>query len=103
MMAADLFAAAPQPVDHRCLGCGKVHPGAREVRLIDGRLVSSFSEEWRHECEARSILDIPGVHARQAHLSKIADKRGQKIADRLKATMMVIWNQRQAAAGSYPR
>lgn len=84
------------------MGCGTVHPGAREVRLHDGRLVSSFSEDWRQECEARSVLDIPGMGNRQTHLAKIEQKRGKKAADGLRAVMLAIWKQRQAAAGSYP-
>lgn len=29
------------------------------VTLIDGRVVDSYSEEWRAECEARAILAMP--------------------------------------------
>ena len=37
------------------------------VSLYDGRVVDSYSEEWRAECEARSILAMP-LHKRQQFL-----------------------------------
>lgn len=48
------------------------------VTLVDGREVPSDSEEWRHECEARHVLNLPNKLARQALLSKIEEKRGDK-------------------------
>lgn len=92
----DLFASVPKPIDHRCLGCGQVHPDAREVTLVDGRTVSSYSEEWREECEARSILNIPGLERRQARLDRIERTRGKASADQLRAVMLAIWNARTA-------
>src|SRR3954471_8925253 len=32
---------------------------ARNVRLLDGRIVKSDSEPWRHQMEAESILKMP--------------------------------------------
>lgn len=94
-MTGDLF---PPAVDHRCRGCGNVHPGAREVTLHDGKVVSNYSEEWRLECEARSILAMPGVWRRQNFLALIEKKRGAKVADTLKARMLAIWELEKAAA-----
>lgn len=87
----DLFGAAPQPVDHRYLGCGKHHPDAVEVTLVDGRKVSSYSEEWRHECEARSILNIPKLYRRQMHLQDVEKWRGKATADALRDTMLELY------------
>lgn len=93
---ADLFASLPQAVDHRCLGCGKVHAGAREVALVDGTVVSNYSEAWRIECEARAILNTPGLDRRQARLDRIERSRGKVTADQLRKAMLDIWNARQA-------
>lgn len=93
----DLFAALPQAVDHRCLGCGKPHADAREVTLVDGTVVSSYSEAWRHECEARAILAIQPLARRQRTLDNIERHRGKKVADALRDTMLEIWNARTAA------
>lgn len=35
------------------------------VKLIDGRVVSTWSEEWRIECLARSIAKQPHLHLRR--------------------------------------
>lgn len=92
----DLFASIPQAVDHRCLGCGKVHAGAREVTLADGTVVSNYSEAWRIECEARSILNMPTLAKRQARLDHIERTRGRVAADQLRKAMLDVWNARQA-------
>lgn len=53
------------------------------VTLIDGRQVDSYSEEWRHECEARYVANLPNREARQAYLAYVRDRRsfdaGQKL------------------------
>jgi len=94
--APDLFATLPQAVDHRCLGCSKVHPDAREVTLVDGTKASSYSEEWREECEARSVMALPTLQRRQSHLYRLEKTRGKATADRLRKVMLAIWNKRQA-------
>lgn len=98
-MAPDLFAdapAAPQPADHRCLGCGQHHADAATVTLIGGATVSTYSEAWRLECEARAILNLPGQVKRQSALDNIQKHRGKKSADELRACMLAIWKARQA-------
>ncbi len=59
--------------------------------LIDGREVSSDSEAWRHETEARSIAALPGLPQRRAWLEDIEKKRGKVAADMLRATMKLLW------------
>ena len=57
------------------------------MRLIDGRLASTESEEWRHECEARAIARLSTREERDAWLASIAVKRGEAEAERLRATI----------------
>ena len=68
------------------------------VRLIDGTEVDSSSEEWRHETEARFIAARPTLDERRAYLYAVEVTRGKEEADRLKATMGLIWKQRQQKA-----
>lgn len=49
--------------------------GERMVTLIDGREVSNYSEEWRHECEARHIARLPSKADRHAYLAKVGERR----------------------------
>ena len=79
-----------------CLACGQVHPDEREVTLHDGRVVSSYSEDWRHECEANAVLDLPTKNERSVFLSKIAQHRGKLAADALRETVTKLWNIRLA-------
>lgn len=72
------------------------------VTLHDGRVVMSDSEEWRHECEARTIIAMPGTAARRAFLrgkidesgrisGGILQKRGLAAVERLEHTIKQIW------------
>lgn len=85
-----------------------LHP----VQLVDGRVVSSWSEDWRHECEARHILNLPTLGARQGYLygqpvfkhgstvneGGILQKRGEDAMRRLQATMTALWERRRDEA-----
>jgi hypothetical protein len=62
----------------------------RLVQLLDGRHADSASEEWRHECEARAIYALPGVHVRRQWLNDIERRRGKEVADRLRDTMRAL-------------
>lgn len=72
------------------------------VALHDGRHVQNDSEEWRHECEARTIIAMPTVGQRRAYLRGTLDdkgvhrngvlqKRGEAAVQRLEATIKAIW------------
>lgn len=72
------------------------------VTLQDGRKVLSDSEEWLHECEARTIIAMPGTAARRAFLrgkpdeqgklrGGILEKRGEHEVERLERTIKRIW------------
>lgn len=65
------------------------------VTLIDGREVSSDSEAWRHECEARAIAALPTLAERRAWLGDIERRRGKPAADALRNTMSALWAARQ--------
>lgn len=71
------------------------------VTLQDGHQVPSDSEEWRHECEARTIIGLPGTAARGAFLrgkldaqgklrGGILEKRGEDEVERLERTIKRI-------------
>lgn len=69
------------------------------VVLLNGAEAANDSEEWRHECEARAITALPTLAERQAWLDDIERKRGKPAADRLRATMRLLWQQRQRSVG----
>jgi hypothetical protein len=62
--------------------------------LVDGREVSSGSEEWRHECEARYILRLPSLEQRRAWLADLERRQGKDAVDRLRQTMSELWRAR---------
>lgn len=77
-------------------------PNECMVTLIDGRQVSNYSEEWRHECEARTICLMPNKQARRNFLRGytkpdgkkfrgILGTRGESEVKRLEATIKAIW------------
>lgn len=61
------------------------------VKLIDGRMVDSSSEDYRHLCEARHIAALPTPADRRAWLESIEHRRGKEAADRLRKTMGELW------------
>lgn len=65
--------------------------GEMPVKLIDGRVVSSASEEWRHESEARMVAQRPTLAERRMYLDEVERKRGKEQADRLRATVLLLW------------
>lgn len=79
----------------------------RLVTLHDGRQVDSWSEDWRHECEARYILAMPNLQERRNFLygyekpdgkkfQGVLGMRGAAEVKRLEKTMLAIWGQRCA-------
>lgn len=67
------------------------------VTLADGRQVLSDSPEWRHECEARTILDMPNKQVRLELLDKIEKRRGANARRELEQSIMTLWHSRRAA------
>ena len=76
------------------------------VTLHDGTQADSYSEEWRHECEARTILNWPKKRQRQDFLygrldqygkpqGGVLQKRGEAEVKRLERTILALWEQRR--------
>lgn len=72
------------------------------VKLHDGTEVLSDSEEWRHECEAQTVIKMPGITARRIYLrgkpddqgvmrGGVLQKRGLAACERLERTIKQIW------------
>ena len=70
---------------------GHVHGPACAVVHYDGAPGCSYSERWRHECEARSILARGDRFERRKALRLVANIRGQKVADDLEKLATEIW------------
>lgn len=67
------------------------------VKLLDGRMVDSSSEEWRHECEARYAVGLQGERTPERYLADIRKLRGDQAAERLRETMAAVWRARARA------
>ncbi len=57
--------------------------------------MSDTSEEWRHACEVRYIVNLPTLKARREMLRGIELKRGKGAADRLRAALLTEWENRK--------
>jgi len=82
--------------DHTCLACGSHHPGARDVTIHTGEIVSSYSEAWRHETEALTILAMPSSLDRRNAVTKVEKYRGKPAGDALRKSVLSMWKKRQA-------
>lgn len=77
------------------------------VTLHDGRQVLSDSEDYRHECEALTIINMPDLIQRRRYLygrrdditgemkGGIRQRRGEEAVKRLEQTIRAIWNKRR--------
>ena len=73
------------------------HPRAT---LSDGRETCTWSEDWRHHCEALHVCKLPTLYERRTYLLAIKDKRGEAAWLKLRATIEQIWKQRPAGGGA---
>lgn len=83
---------------------------ATTTSLIDGRVVCTWSEDWRHECEARQIANMRTLAERQAYMfgkfervqergqwitkctqQGIQQKRGADALAKMKRTVATLW------------
>jgi hypothetical protein len=55
---------------------------------LSDRNVDGSSEEWRHECECRSILSMPSKEVRAQHLKLMEKHRPISIIERLKRDIL---------------
>ena len=85
-----------------CHACGRVHKGARSVKLPDGTSVGSYSEAYRAYTEAKWVLDTLPVTvnrrrkktpqiSRRDYILAVQDKRGQAAANELAANVTKLW------------
>lgn len=68
---------------------------ASPVTLVDGTVVMNDSEEWRFQCEAQHILNLPNKQARQVLLSSIEGRRGNLVRLALERKIMELWKAKQ--------
>jgi len=80
----------------RCYGCGHIHPGSRLIKLSDGRVVGSYSDDYRRYCEAVWVLKKKrSRRTRIEYLDAVAERRGEKARQELREEMLKIWASRQ--------
>lgn len=84
-------------------------PKANPVQLVDGRTVMSDSPEWKFECMAAHILNMPTVEARRAALrgkvcpttnlrkGGILQRSGEEHVKALEDKILELWRARKAA------
>lgn len=65
--------------------------GVKPVTLHDGRVVDSYSEDYRLECEARTVLRMETLQKRRDYLEHVERKRGLDAANKLRDVMMALW------------
>ena len=68
------------------------------VELIDGQFVASDAEAWRHECEARWLLDLRPLEKRREMLAFIETKRVPEAAQALRDTIQALHAKARAGA-----
>lgn len=79
-----------------CYSCGVIHRGARLVSLPDGRVVGSYSEEYRRYHEAKWVLRKYRVkRTRQEYLAKVQELRGTQAMLELREEMLKLWQSKQ--------
>lgn len=61
--------------------------------------VDTYSEEWRHLCEARHIAALPDLLDRRRYLTGVEEKRGKPERARLEETLRQIWQTRGKGNG----
>lgn len=81
---------------NECGGCEQIE--YKPVTLRTGETVCSSCESWRHECEARTVLEKMTLSDRQAYLAGVDKVRGLKAGERLRAEVRAQWEARKAAA-----
>lgn len=67
------------------------------VELVSGQIVTRNAEEWRHECLARHVLELPSKAARVEWLEKFTKVHGEAATQALRDTMTALWNKERAA------
>ena len=73
-----------------CLGCELIETTART--LYGGRVVCTNCQDYRHECEALSLLKMPRTELEEHLTGKkgIESYRGKEAVEQLRATMQKL-------------
>jgi hypothetical protein len=88
--------STPQDSRLACHACGQVHPGAKVIKVADGREMGSYSEEYRLYCEAAWLLRKKrSKRTRIEYLDAVAEKRGVQARIDLREEMLRQWQSRQ--------
>lgn len=67
-----------------------------DVQLPDGRVVNSYSEEYRCHCEAKWVFKrYRSKRTRQEYLAEVRKNRGDRGYQQLYDEMMRIWKHKQ--------
>lgn len=85
-----------------CRSCGKVHQGSRLITLPDGRVLGSYSEEYRAYCEAKWVLDTLPVTvnrrrkstpqiSRRDYINAVKARRGFAAGNELARNVRELW------------
>ena len=68
----------------------------KDITTEDGRVMNTYSEEYRRYCEARTVFKRFKVKkTRQKYLADVYDKRGQEGYQALYDEMMKLWEWRK--------
>ena len=65
--------------------------GERMVTLFDGTVVSNYSEEWRAECEARTVCRMPRKLDRRLYMQAVEARRGREARDAVESLVRKVW------------
>lgn len=65
-------------------------------------MMDTYSEAWRHECEAQYVAAKPSRADRAEYLDAITKRRGTAAGDKLRASVARIWAERRAAKPHSP-
>lgn len=84
-----------------CLGCVRCEDGP-VVTLEDGRTVCRMCEDYRHECEARAVMNMPSRRQRVEYIEMVSKHRGKAEATRLHDTVLVMWERRSRRSAITP-
>lgn len=72
---------------------GAVQSGT--ATLVDGRVVDASGEEWRAECEARHVLNMPTKTRRLEYLARVGKRRGEAAREALASLVLAVWEWRR--------
>jgi hypothetical protein len=66
------------------------------VELVNGQVVARDADEWRHECLARFVLELPSLAARREWLADFERKHGVDDTNALRDTMQALHEKARA-------